>query len=315
VIDRENQANQYPESKDLDIVINVFTRGVKRMVSESSNASSAASGDCVPNKLMQGSSTEGFTAHNILLDDGTQTYPAAGYLMSQNGILLAAQRILRLVYPDGLAGKSIVDIGCLEGGFTTEFARLGMNATGIEVRESNYRNCLRVKAGTSLPNLTFIRDDAANIKHHGPFDVCFVCGLLYHLDEPRKFLTNAADVCGRVMILETHVARAHESPARHLYGLSTLSENEGLPGRWFPEYGEVTTEGLDQLKWASYSNSRSFWIQKEYLLHLLSDLGFDIVLQQFDCDWNIAEQNTTGWRYTHDRELLVGIRSSERARW
>ena len=59
--------------------------------------------------------------------------------------------MLRLVYPDGLHGKSIVDIGCRAGGYSTEFARLGMIATGIEVRQFNYRNCLRVKAGTDLP--------------------------------------------------------------------------------------------------------------------------------------------------------------------
>jgi hypothetical protein len=47
--------------------------------------------------------------------------------------------MLNLVFPDGLRGKRIADLGCLEGGYAVEFARLGMNATGIEVRDSNFQ--------------------------------------------------------------------------------------------------------------------------------------------------------------------------------
>lgn len=263
----------------------------------------------MPDRYPELPPVEGFTAHNIRLDDGTQTYPAAGSLMEQNGILHAVLRTLNLVYPEGVQGKSIVDVGCLEGGFATEFARRGLHATGIEVRDSNYRNCLRVKAGTSLPNLTFIKDDANNIGRYGPFDAMFVCGLLYHLDRPRQFLTDAARVCRRVIFLETHVAMRGEVPANQIYQLSDVTENEGLRGRWMYEYGNVTKEQLERLKWASWSNNKSFWIQKEYLLQLLHDLGFNVVLEQFDCDSDIVGQ-ANGWRYEHSRVLLVGIKSA-----
>jgi SAM-dependent methyltransferase len=249
----------------------------------------------------------GFTAHNIRLDDGTQTCPDRGWTMDQSGILRSVRHILNLIYPAGLAGKSIVDIGCLEGGFATEFARLGLHATGIEVRDSNYQNCLRVKAGTNLRNLRFIKDDANNIGNYDPFDAVFVCGLLYHLDWPRRFLTAASKVCRRVIFLETHVASDLEVPANRLYHLSDVTEHEGLRGRWFREYDRTPDMQLDQMKWASWSNSYSFWIQKEHLVQLLRNLGFDIVLEQFDCDDNIIDQQT-GWRRNHSRLMLVGIR-------
>jgi SAM-dependent methyltransferase len=257
---------------------------------------------------------EGFTAHNVRLDDGSETFPEAGWLISQSGVLHAVRRTLELVFPDGLAGRSIVDVGCLEGGFTTEFARLGMLATGIEVRESNYRNCMRVKAGTNLPNLSFVKDDAVNIHKYGPFDAVFVSGLLYHLDRPKRFLTDLAGVCNRAVFLETHVARAEETAALRFHNLSDMTMNEDLPGRWFREYESVTREQLETLRWTAWSNSRSFWIQKEYLLQLLKDLGFDLVFEQFDCDDDIAAQHTAGHRKTGDRVLLVGIKSASRAR-
>ncbi len=137
--------------------------------------------------------------------------------MSENGIFQAAHRLLDLIYPQGLQGRSIVDIGCLEGGIATEFARLGMNATSIEVRESNYRNCLRANAGTNLPNFDFVKDDATNIGIYGPFDAAFVCGLLYHLDRPRQFLSDVARICRRVLFLETHVACAELTAAIDIY--------------------------------------------------------------------------------------------------
>jgi SAM-dependent methyltransferase len=221
--------------------------------------------------------------------------------------------MLRLVYPDGLHGKSIVDIGCLEGGYSTEFARLGMIATGIEVRQFHYRNCLRVKAGTDLPNLKFIRDDAVNIRRCGPFDAVFATGLLYHLDRPAQFLADSAQVRRRVIFLEGHVARAEPTPSIRLYNLSDMTENEGLRGRWYPEHDNPPMDQLDLIKWASWSNNRSFWIQREYLAQLLKDLEFDIVLEQFDCEADIVGSFDTGYRKVQDRVLLVGIKSGNSA--
>ena len=187
------------------IVMMLLLRRVRNLLPAAVGSVSASSGSRPPPLA------DSFTAHNVRLDDGTETYPAAGWLMSENGIFEAARRLLQIVYPEGLKGRSIVDIGCLEGGFTTEFARLGMVATGIEVRESNYSNCLRVKAGTNLPDLRFVRDDATNISNYGPFDAVFICGLLYHLDRPRQFLADAAHVCRRVLFLENsrHTCRTN----------------------------------------------------------------------------------------------------------
>jgi hypothetical protein len=78
-----------------------------------------------------------FTAHNIKLPDGSETMPEIGYLVSDSPWMKAAARVLRVVFRDTLADKSIADLGCLEGGYTVEFSRMGMQATGIEVRQSN----------------------------------------------------------------------------------------------------------------------------------------------------------------------------------
>jgi SAM-dependent methyltransferase len=261
-----------------------------------------------------------FTAHNVCLDDGTQTLPSMGYTMDQNPVTRCVQRLMAALYPNGVQGKSIVDVGCLEGGFTTEFARMGMESTGIEVRESNYNNCLYVRERVNLPNLHFFQGDANDIAKFGKFDVFFVSGLLYHLDKPRKFLEDVARNCGKALILWTHVTHAEENEASRTYSLSTLTENEGLQGRWYSEHGDIPKNELDLLKWASWDNAKSFWIQKEYLLQTLRDLGFDLVFEQFDCMDDIIGDMTEGFYHKIDRVMLVAIKSglpgeqSDRAR-
>jgi hypothetical protein len=90
-----------------------------------------------------------FTAHNIRLPDGSFTLPERP-LLAESPRMKATARVLRLVYKDAVHDKSIVDLGCLEGGYTVEFARMGMRSTGIEVRQSNYANCMLVKNKVQL---------------------------------------------------------------------------------------------------------------------------------------------------------------------
>ena len=250
-----------------------------------------------------------FTAHNIRLDDGTETMPGHDLLMETTTWCQSAVRTLKMLYPKGLKGKRIADLGCLEGGFSVVFARLGMEVVGIEVRESNYLNCMFVKQRTHLPNLSFVRDDAWNVGKYGPFDVIFCCGLLYHLDRPVAFIRQLSEVCTKALILNTHFATT--SPNRH-HVLGDLEEHEGVQGRWMQEYDPKAVADhatLDQLKWASWSNDRSFWVQREYLLEEIRAAGFPLVFEQFDAiDGNIATAMLGGYYTQYERSMFVGVK-------
>jgi SAM-dependent methyltransferase len=274
-----------------------------------------------------------FTAHNIRLDDGSFTKPDAGFAMDAHPWFLAAKRLLDATFPGDKSRLRVADLGCLEGGYTVEFARLGFNALGLDVRESNIEACRYVQSRVNLPNLEFVRDDVWNIAAHGEFDAVFCCGLFYHLDKPREFLKVLSGVTKRVLILQTHFSQAGDPPslihprklrralarilplkntATTTHKLSYLSENEGLPGRWFSEFrNERAFRDRENRRWAAWNNKTSFWIQREYLLQALRESGFDLVLEQFDeFGENIAFEMTRGSYRTSGRGTFVGIKTA-----
>ena len=254
-----------------------------------------------------------FTAHNIRLDDGSYTFPGGNLPMEDNFILHAAKRMLNVVFPGDKSHLRIADLGCLEGGYATEFARMGFQSVGLEVRDLNIEACHHVKEHTDLPNLSFVQDDAWNLADHGTFDAVFCCGLFYHLDNPRKFLELLSRVTSRMIILETHFSTEHTNRIHHL---SDLCEHEGLQGRWFTEFnGEAEFATRDEARWASWDNYRSFWIRREHLLGAIHKAGFDTVLEQFDSvgppglDKNIADVLLNGYYKVHERGLFIGIKT------
>jgi hypothetical protein len=273
-----------------------------------------------------------FTAHNVRLDDGTLTKPDVGISTGENSTFLAAKRILDLIYPGKRDHLKLADLGCLEGGYTIEFARLGFQSLGIDVRPLNIEACRYAQSKVNLPNLEFAVDDVWNIEKYGSFDVMFCCGLLYHLDHPRKFLDIISKVTSRVLILDTHFSEASDSPsliqprrlrrfvskflplqhtATTTHKLGHLRTHEGLQGRWFSEFlTDRAFRDRANRRLASWDNRTSFWIQREYLIGAIKDAGFDLVLEQFDgLAPDIARTMTTGRYRIHGRGTFIGVKT------
>jgi SAM-dependent methyltransferase len=272
-----------------------------------------------------------FTAHNIRLDDGSFTKPEAGPSMDLHPWFISAQRVLETVFPGDKTQLRLVDLGCLEGGYAVEFARMGFQVLGIDIREANIAACNYVKSKTNLPNLEFAKDNVLNIRKYGTFDVVFCCGLLYHLDQPKQFLEAISSVTTKLTILQTHFSTdtcstkifsllptfgmkilARLTGARpDKFFLSRVSENEGLRGRWSMEFAnDESFSKRETSRWASWDNRRAFWIQREYLLQAIKDVGFDLVMEQFDSlEPSIAESMLRGYYHTDRRGTFIGIKT------
>lgn len=255
---------------------------------------------------MTGQTDMNFTAHNVRLADGSYTISPDQFEVAEVPLVKAAVRVLKSVYPKGLADKKVADLGCLEGGTTAALAREGAIAIGIEVRNSNFQNCLYVKERSGVKGLHFYKDDVWNLEKYSPYDSVFCCGLLYHLDLPYKFLKLISSCTRDAVILHTHYSSVADSEA---FNLSPLVENEGYPGRWYAEHDIDDKSVLDAAKWASWENKRSFWPTKPALLQMIKDVGFDLVFEQLDfLENDIMSSMTSGWYKSNNRSMFVGIK-------
>lgn len=249
--------------------------------------------------------SDGFTAHNIVLADGSQTRPEATVL-AESALAKGVLRMATTICPPSAQRRPrVVDLGCLEGGYAVEFARAGYDVLGIEARSDSFARCQYVQRSLGLENLSFVQDDVRNLADHGSFDIVFCCGLLYHLDYPAAFLKLLGDVTGSLLLLHTHYAENEVNPN---YPLSGIAEHEGLLGRWWAEApGGVWTsaEQMEASAWASWHNTSSFWPLKRHLLKAMRDGGFPIVCEQFDALDDIAEDP---YIERHSRSMFVGIK-------
>jgi hypothetical protein len=261
-----------------------------------------------------------FSGHNIRLDNGVLTKPEAEVLEETHPWFLSAARVLNVVFPSDRARIRVADLGCLEGGYAVGFARMGFQVLGLEVRDANMAACRYVKANTNLPNLEFVQDDAWNLARYGVFDVVFCCGLLYHLDRPRQFIRTLSAITTRLLLIQTHFSVGTGPDGKDVkpdetstgrYHLSPLTENESLPGRWFTEYSSNRAyRDRENAKWSAWDNRRSFWIQREYLLHEIQEAGFDLVMEQFDSlGADIGDAMTRGYYKTDSRGMFIGIKT------
>jgi hypothetical protein len=153
----------------------------------------------------------------------------------------------------------------------------------------------------NLPLLQFVKDDAWNLGNYGPFDAVFCCGLLYHLDEPRKFLKLLSKSARKLLILQSHFSTDKKGD-----GLSEIDQNEGIPGRWYMEYeSEEAFIAREVARWSSWNDKRSFWIRREYIPEELQRAGFDLVFEEFDCGPNLGDAMVK----KYDRSTFIGIKT------
>lgn len=246
-----------------------------------------------------------FTAHNIDLPGGVRTRGPNEPLIREQGICPATMRTLCAAFPvDERPSCRIADLGCLEGGYTVEFARAGFDALGIEAREANFAKCEYVANKLELKNLRFVRDDVRNLEKYGVFDAIFCCGLLYHLDKPGAFLETLSRCTRRLLILQTHYAVPDRDPIG--IRLSAMAVSEGMAGRWYEEWPEGSSEEVQQnLLWASVGNARAFWPTKGELLQKLRDVGFGVIYEQYDFLTHIAKDP---YIEQHCRSLFIAAK-------
>ena len=95
-----------------------------------------------------------------------------------------------------------------------------------------------------------------------------------------------------------------------------MQENEGVRGRWQIEFPDenlmLRIRDEENSRHASYGNTKSFWLQKCYLLDILKKAGFNTVYEQYDSlgdDIAHSMLDKEGYYKKHRRCLFVGVKT------
>ena len=254
-----------------------------------------------------------WTAHNIRLNSEITTMPGRPDFMETDLRLKAILRALSFSYRGQLKGLRVADLGCLEGGFTLAMAQQGMDVLGIEARQMNLDKSQLLKDHFDLPQLEFRLDDVKNfsLEKFGVFDVVLALGIFYHLNDPVRWLQQAAAATRGVLVLESHYAPADKRALKLLdsrlkLGPLVRESSNGFQyeGRWFFEFEPHADREV--MPWASYSNNQSFWLTKESILRAALRAGFDLVFEQHDYSAEHYQFHTS----VHSRGLFLAIKSN-----
>jgi hypothetical protein len=163
------------------------------------------------------------------------------------------------------ADKTVIEFGPLEGGNTILLEKLGAKRIlAVEGQLENFIKCCVIKVLFGLDRSTFVLDNVKSVTRdkYGTYDVAFVAGVLYHLDEPHLVLRELGNVADR-LVLSTHYAD-DESPSRNAEIKEIRHDGTRYRGRLFGE-GLGPCAGLQ---------SDSFWPYKDDLLKMVQDAGY-----------------------------------------
>ncbi len=214
-----------------------------------------------------------WTAHNIRLPGDLFTIRKDDEPMSR----IRARRTLQIVSDllrRPIGELRVLDLGCLEGGFSIEFGMWGAEVVGIDGRAANIAKAEFAREALQLKNVSFLREDIRGLRatKHGTFDVVLCLGVFYHL--PQKdllpFLHSLRAMTRSIVILDTHISLSPEK--------IFTAEGQTLSGRTFLEHPPGSTAlQREKALWKSLDTEDSFWLTEASLLRALHTVGFTSV--------------------------------------
>lgn len=185
----------------------------------------------------------------------------------------------------GVSGKTVLELGPLEGAHTYQLERLGAaSITAIEANTHAYLRCLIVKELLGLQRAHFECGDFVEYLRAQPprYDVVLASGVLYHLQTPVEVLGLIAAITDRVFIwthyYDADVISANPVLACKFTG-SALETYQGFSHTLYrQEYGDT----LDQTGFCGGSRPFSCWLSRADIVGALKHFGFDDIRLSFD---------------------------------
>lgn len=185
----------------------------------------------------------------------------------------------------GVAAWRILEIGPLEGAHSYMLEQAGAaEVVAVEANTRSFLKCLCIKEVLGMRAVRFLLGDGVSFMEHddGGFDMVFASGVLYHMQDPLKFLQLLPRMAPR-MLLWTHYFDAGvvgKKPAlAHKFGPIERGVCDGCA------YEFVVQSYKDALQWSGFcggSAPTSCWLTRQSICNYLQHLGYGRVEVSFD---------------------------------
>ena len=206
-------------------------------------------------------------------ESGVVSDPGPSELFGDGRLLWALDRL------GGVAGRSVVELGPLEGAHTVMLERAG--ATRIDAVEANSRaflRCLCTKEVFGLEVARFHLGDAGayleQLDASTRYDVGIASGVLYHVEDPVGLLAALGSTCD-ALYLWTHYFDEDRIASSTAIGHRFSATRRDRVGDFEYEYGDQEYRSL--LRWSGFCGGAargSRWLTRDSLDAAIRRAGY-----------------------------------------
>jgi tRNA (mo5U34)-methyltransferase len=169
----------------------------------------------------------------------------------------------KLQLPDELNGLSLADIGASNGYFSFAARQRGARVVAFDFRHKDNSGFGLAQYINGLGDIEHHHVNVLDIssRQYGRFDIVLALGLLYHVPDPFRALTNCADLARDRLLVESYCIDSLLPPP-----LATSPVMRFIPDpERFPDQGQPN------------SDRTNFWgFTSDCLRRLLEELGFSV---------------------------------------
>jgi hypothetical protein len=172
----------------------------------------------------------------------------------------------------GISGFRVLELGPLEGGHSYMLERHGASQiTAIEANTRAYLRCLIAKEILGLKAVRFLCGDCVEFLRSTTeqFDLIVACGVLYHMTDPVKLISLAAQHTTRIYMWTHYWHPVLETDRRQFFSSSHSAITDGFPHTLHRQ--EYQGESP---RFCGGSHHFSNWLSRDELMRCLAHFGF-----------------------------------------
>ncbi|MFM0065763.1 class I SAM-dependent methyltransferase [Paraburkholderia aspalathi] len=187
----------------------------------------------------------------------------------------------------GIAGKSVLELGPMEGGHTFMLSKAGASRIlSIEANSKSFLKCLLVQNALKF-DAEFMYGDFRELlkKRDERFDMILASGVLYHMTDPVSLLEDMAHASDSICIwthyYDSDVARTNTNMQIHLDADAKVSN---FRGRTIETHRMNYLQSIENKKFIGGTAPHAYWMTKESLMIVLDELGMTVTIGLDDRD-------------------------------